>query len=207
MKWSKGILPTFCLLFLTLVVIDCSDSRGRGAPYGGEGDSDADSDSDGDSDGDGDGEGDGDGQYGDDVCETFSIEIEKKLPRLMILQDRSSSMTNPPNERDDGPAKWDISINAVDQMVSQFDEDIEFGIDFFSEEGDCSVSDEAASDTEPENGPHILDLMVEYGTDTTTPLAEASIYSSSVSSKSNPLINITSADSTALRVAGVGSNP
>jgi hypothetical protein len=126
---------------------------------GGDGDSDSDSDSDSDGDGDGDG-------LGDDVCAAWDVEIEKKPPRLMILQDRSSSMTETVGTQ----TKWDIAINAVDQMVSSFDEIIEFGIDFFSEEGNCSVSDGVAADTEPNNGPNILDLMIDYGTDRSTPL-------------------------------------
>jgi hypothetical protein len=84
----------------------------------------------------------------------------------MILQDRSSSMT----EMIGGETKWEIASSAVGQMTASFDDVISFGIDFFNENGNCSVSDQAASDTLLANGQNIVDLMIAYGTQQTTPL-------------------------------------
>ena len=66
---------------------------------------------------------DSDGLVDSDVCHDVTSEITEVPTRVMLLEDKSQSM----EEQD----KWNLAKNAIEGMVREFNQDIEFGIDLF----------------------------------------------------------------------------
>lgn len=100
----------------------------------------------------------------DDVCEEWLIEIEQVLTRLMFLQDVSSSMGQ------ETPTKWEQAKAALINALEKFDADIEFGFDIFPTTEGCMVSAPVISDTAPENGQTLIDLINATQLSRSTPL-------------------------------------
>lgn len=94
------------------------------------GDDSSDADGDGTDDGDNldggeDANGNGNGNGGDFVaCETLSTDVSRVATKVMLLEDKSYSMSE--------NSKWELAIDAIDEMVSAYENDIRFGLDLFS---------------------------------------------------------------------------
>ncbi len=96
----------------------CSGGTGSGGD-GGLGDGSTDSDTDGDTDGDADADGDADG---DNICETLNVNAAPLPPRVMILQDLSSSLNTGAGGR------WDTLKEAMEQVVDTYDQQFALGL-------------------------------------------------------------------------------
>ena len=81
----------------------------------------------------------GAGGSGDFVaCETLSTDLERVATRVMLLEDISSSMSE--------NNKWELAKSAINQMVTAYDSDIEFGLDLFPVNGNCQVGTSVVHD-------------------------------------------------------------
>lgn len=130
------------------------------------------------SDDDPDDEGPGDNQVGDpnapgldeldtdNVCYEVDQDLNKTTSKVMLLQDISSSMT----DNIGGQTKWQIDQAALTNMVTTYDDTIQFGLDFFPNDRDCGVSLPVAEDTAPNNGDNLAALIAATDTLQTTPL-------------------------------------
>lgn len=96
------------------------------------------------------------GTDSEEVCVSLDLNVEQLPVRIMLLQDRSTSMDDVIGEA----SKWQWAEEAVRGMVTQFDTDIEFGIDFFPfGTARCGVPAAVVSDSQPSNGATIMSLM------------------------------------------------
>ncbi len=92
----------------------------------------------------------------EEVCVSLDLTVEQLPVRVMILQDRSTSM----NDYIGDASKWQWAEAAVEGMVTEFDAEIEFGLDFFPfGTARCDVPTAVISDTLPQNGAAIQTLM------------------------------------------------
>lgn len=119
---------------------------------------------------------DNDDDSGEDfkVCETYTAELEKVASRVTILLDKSQSMSE--------DNKWNLALNAINSIVSEFDEKIAFGFDAFSRNTDligslfrrnstmCDVGDQVVLDVSMESGDRILRTLRTYRPGDATPL-------------------------------------
>lgn len=73
------------------------------------------------------------------VCDADDFAIESVPPNLLILLDRSGSMSE--NVGDTGLNRWEVCSEAIASLTDRFDTDIRFGIATFSSclEGGCSA--------------------------------------------------------------------
>lgn len=130
-RWSM-------MAVLAAVVACSSDDGDRGGGLDGsnnptqpgDGDGYGDGDGAGDGIGDGDGAGAGDGDGNDGVCEEVGVRATPTTPDMLIVLDRSASMT-------DGD-RWTHSVAAVQSITGQLDGAIRFGLMLFPEYIDCS---------------------------------------------------------------------
>lgn len=183
MNFANKKAYCLCCLVCALAFLKCSESNDSDDPNSNsdadadadtdsDTDTDTDTDSDADADADADADTDSDTGTGNEVCETLSLTMESIPVRIMILQDRSSSMT----EIVGTDTKWALASSAVETMVTTWGEDIDFGIDFFSAPDStdrCAVTTSATEDTAANNGSAIISLMQSVGTTTSTPLYSA----------------------------------
>lgn len=101
----------------------------------------------------------------EEVCVSLDLNVEQLPVRVMLLQDRSTSMNDIIGEA----SKWQWAEEAVQSMVTQFDTEIEFGIDFFPfGTARCDVPTTVISDSQPSNGTAIMSLMETYTTPTSS---------------------------------------
>lgn len=78
------------------------------------------------------------------VCDAADFEIDVVPVRLMILLDRSGSMT------EGEPTKWDQARSALQEMLgANNDGGIEFGFDAFPDDGNCGVVGKLIADSTP----------------------------------------------------------
>jgi hypothetical protein len=85
------------------------------------------------------GSGDGSGEYDAAICQEDEFSIQALPPNLLIMLDRSGSMDNPvPNSSGN---RWDVSCDAIRQVVTDFDTVIRFGLATYSSclPGGCSA--------------------------------------------------------------------
>lgn len=165
----------WALLFCCLLSAGCNDEDSAGdqdtdqndksSSDGGDDYGDDDEDEYGDDDDDVYGDDDDDDEYGDDddddqtaVCETVNAGLASLPTRVMLLEDRSTSM-----KQDN---KWKLAKQAIEMMVGDFDKNIDFGLDLFSVTQRfgfgldmCAVSNSAVLDVESENGDAINDIL------------------------------------------------
>jgi hypothetical protein len=100
MNWKNLLVPMALLAVLGLVPLSCEDNDGGGVDLDSDGDTDGDSDGDTDGDADGDSDTDADGDTdtdadGDtDECADIPWEIEYNPINMLIMLDRSASMTS-----------------------------------------------------------------------------------------------------------------
>ncbi len=59
-------------------------------------------------------------------------------PRMMVVLDKSSSMQT---GQIGNSSKWDIAVTALDQVVAQFDDQVELGLTIFPNPNQCSPGD------------------------------------------------------------------
>jgi len=134
--FSIGLILT-SLFFL---VYGCEGSNPGNSAAGGDGNgntnggADGDTDSDGDLDSDIDADGDSDAGDGGNVCAEQDFDIKFLPVRLMILQDMSGSMS------EGTPTKWSQAKGALNPILDQWGNDIEFGFDRFPNDNNCGVS-------------------------------------------------------------------
>src|SRR6185503_9768796 len=70
------------------------------------------------------------------VALPLRAEAEECAPgRVMLVLDKSSSMQT---GTIDGVTKWSIAQDAIDQVASQFEANVEIGLDIFPEPNECS---------------------------------------------------------------------
>jgi hypothetical protein len=98
---------------------------------------------------------------GNEVCVSLDLTVEQLPVRVMILQDRSTSMNDFIGEA----SKWEWAEAAVEAMVTQFETEIEFGLDFFPLGTErCDVATQVMADSAPLNADAINYLMATYTT-------------------------------------------
>ena len=142
-------------------------------------DTDADSDTDADADADADADSDTDPDTdsdvstdldGTDICVSFGFDVEMLPVRVMVVLDRSGTM-----HFDD---KWTQAVAAIQNLVTQYDNVIDFGLDFYSinvKPGEvtndgCDVADIVNTDTSSANATNILTELGEWSPGHATPL-------------------------------------
>jgi hypothetical protein len=77
----------------------------------------------------------------DTTCSEEDFAVEPEPVRIMILQDKSSSMT------EGSPSKWDQAVGALTTTLNTYAGPlIEFGFDIFPNSGNCNVSDPVIHD-------------------------------------------------------------
>jgi Mg-chelatase subunit ChlD len=158
---NKSLAVSILLLLVTgLVSQGCGDdSSNANGDDGNGGDSDVDGDADGDADGDGDFL----------ACETLSSDLNRVGTRVMLLEDKSSSMDN--------NNKWTLAVAAIDEMVTAYESDIEFGLDLFPAGGTsaprCEVGDSVRLDVTMNNASSINSTLANTNLNTSTPLLSA----------------------------------
>ena len=114
-------------------------------------DVDTDTDSDSDTDVDADADADADPETDPEICATLRTFIEARPVKMMILQDISASMID--ND------KWNQAQNALNTLLTQYDDSIEFGFDVFPNLLMCNVSSPIIMDTAPNNAQNIISLF------------------------------------------------
>lgn len=155
---GKTIWVFLGLLISVSIAAGCRGSGGDD-PSGTDGDGTGDGDVDGDADADGD-------TNGFQSCNTTAVDLSAVATRVMLVQDRSGSM--------DEDNKWTQAIAAIETMVGDFDNQIEFGLDLFNiserEQDSCEVGIEVGVDAAFGNGQTILDTLADTGPGSATPL-------------------------------------
>lgn len=94
-----------------------------------------------------------------DVCGDFRGDPQVLKTRMMIVEDGSLSMS------DEG--KWETAVSAIGNLVSQFNDVIELGIDVFPAVGEgtpggggsCTVNGQVMVDAAPGNAGTIMDTL------------------------------------------------
>jgi len=167
MKTFRWVLP--CTLLVCAAGLSspgCSPSEADGNPSdkdtetdtGTDADTDADTDTDTDADTDSDADGDG----GDTVCDEQDFEIEAEPVRLVILLDISGSMSGTP---------WTQATTALTNILTIWTgSQIEFGFDYFPNDGDCGVNTTIPFDPAPGNEASIISWLTTNSPTGMTPL-------------------------------------
>ena len=113
----------------------------------------------------------------DEVCADWNIALDNRPANVMLLEDVSASMVQdenlaqiPPGE----PSKWSFAKAAITALVSLKGDEINFGLDIFSnapfENDPCSVRSEVLVDSEPDNADPIISALDEFYPKGKTPL-------------------------------------
>lgn len=74
---------------------------------------------------------------GDGVCMEYVVRNEHATPDMLIVLDRSASMS--PNVNDDMVDRWSGSVNGVKSITKQLDTLIQFGLMTFPSDSDCAA--------------------------------------------------------------------
>ena len=101
------------------------------------------------------------------ACETLSTDLERMATRVMLLEDKSYSMAE--------NNKWALSLGAINEMVSNYQTDIAFGLDLFSRatsnDGEmCAVGSSVVHDVALNNGATINQELGGWQPSAATPL-------------------------------------
>jgi hypothetical protein len=80
-------------------------------------------------------------------CETWNIRIDPVPIRIMILEDKSTSMSD--------SEKWDSAVHAINVILDEFIFDVEFGLDMFPTY-DAPETDEEGNPMRCAIGEHVL---------------------------------------------------
>jgi hypothetical protein len=123
----------------------------------------------GDGDGDGDnGDGDGDGDFEPPTCGGETIMVESSTPNLMLVLDKSGSMTSQTWEQDgETVTRWNSLHGVVSDLLDSSEGDMNLGAALFPAVGAdhndadlaCIVSDGPEVEVGPNNGSNILAAM------------------------------------------------
>jgi Mg-chelatase subunit ChlD len=164
MRNESLVVLILLLLAVGLVSMGCGDDSSNANGDDGNG---GDSDVDGDADGDADSDADSDGDFV--ACETLSSDLNRVGTRVMLLEDKSSSMSD--------NNKWTLAVAAIDEMVTAYESDIEFGLDLFPAGGNsaqrCEVGDSVLLDVTMNNASSINSTLANTALNTSTPLLSA----------------------------------
>ncbi len=102
-----------------------------------------------------------------EVCATIEQGISDMTVKVMLLQDISSSM----NESiGNGGTKWEVAREALTGMVSRYNDDVDFGLDFFPLNGECTVGSSVAIDAAPNNASAVAARLAATELSRSTPL-------------------------------------
>ena len=104
------------------------------------------------------------------VCAEVDFDIELLPPHLMILLDKSSSMTD---SLSSGGTKWAQAQPAIEHLITTYQNQILFGFDAFPSSGNCDVDD-----------PIVLDISADF---TANPTVTAAMWATSANGSSTPL--------------------
>jgi von Willebrand factor type A domain len=154
--------------------------KDAGGDLDGDGDSDSDSDGDTDSDSDGDADSDSDGDTdsdsdSDEICGELDWDLELVPSRIMILLDSSSSMHDQLGcDYDDtwcnGPTKWEVAKPALEKMINDYGMEIDFGLDTFPRDHECTVGTSVLYDVSNDHGAAILTYLQSHKSPGSTPI-------------------------------------
>ncbi|MBN2802393.1 MAG: hypothetical protein JXR91_04800 [Deltaproteobacteria bacterium] len=162
MKRKLWILTLISLF--TLAWGGCSDDLTSDTGSG-TGDTDT-NNGDGNGNGTGDSSSDSTGGNGSDfqVCATATTDMTRIATRVMLLEDKSKSM-----EKSD---KWNLAMAAIEGMVTEFDNDIAFGLDLLPAAGNemCGINSNVVEDVAVGNADTILGTLEQTGPENATPL-------------------------------------
>ena len=81
----------------------------------------------------------GDTDAGNCGGETFPL--VRKPAKILLVLDRSGSMKDPPDGATTTTPKWDLTVPAVNEVITQTDAQIAWGLKTFPEAAICSVTD------------------------------------------------------------------
>jgi hypothetical protein len=100
------------------------------------------------------------------VCHVETVGSTRVPARVTLLEDKSQSMME--------NNKWNLALDAIESMVSQFDSDIAFGLDLFSvstmDEQSCDVGESVVLDTVLGNGSDVMRRLTSTEPNGATPL-------------------------------------
>ena len=125
-------------------------------------DADIDTDTETDTDTDTDTASDSESESDMEICAEFDFPVQQVPSKVMILEDRSNSMIQYATG-ESTIRKWEAATNAIDRMVSEYQNSIMFGIDLFSADGttnSCTVADNVLLDVSLQNADIINDTML-----------------------------------------------
>ncbi len=105
-----------------------------------------------------------------DVCAELDFNIELLPPHLMILLDKSGSMTD---SLSSGGTKWSQAQPAIEHLITTYQNQILFGFDAFPSSGLCDVDD-----------PIVLDIATDF---TGNPAVTSAMWATSANGESTPL--------------------
>ncbi len=63
-----------------------------------------------------------------------------KCPNLLILLDKSGSMTSTPSGTGSGPSKWDLAKIALKELVKTYDGQLPIGLALFASDNNCAAA-------------------------------------------------------------------
>lgn len=113
----------------------------------------------------------------EEVCADWNVALDNRPANVMLLEDVSASMVQdenlaviPPGE----PSKWSVAKDAIIAIVSAKGDEINFGLDIFSNapfnDDSCSVRSEVLVDSKPDNATRIISALDEFYPEGKTPL-------------------------------------
>lgn len=128
-----------CLAFLLLGLLGCGEKAPTTTPglgnSSGDGDGDEDLASDGDDNSDGDGDDDDLGNRPPLDCGDTIVRAQPVPADILIVQDRSSSMIGVSLSAGVGTDRWTPSTGALKKVLSEYDENVRFGLLLFPSKG------------------------------------------------------------------------
>lgn len=101
------------------------------------------------------------------ICNSIDLNLEAAPIRIMVLQDLSSSM------RQGTPPKWAQAKEALKNMLTTYDNAVDFGFDGFPNSPNCTVQQPPFSDTKAHNAEAIIEHIDSIVLSSSTPLYKA----------------------------------
>ena len=105
-----------------------------------------------------------------EICEAVTVEFEQILARAVILLDKSGSMGT---SNVGGVSLWELATNAVEDIVTGYENDISFGFDTFPRDNSSAIYEQILMDVAPLNADPILAEMSTLSANGGTPLLES----------------------------------
>lgn len=73
------------------------------------------------------------------ACGVSTIPTERVPGSLLIVFDRSGSMSDPPGGGSSGPSKWELARTAINNVLASVSDELSAGLMLFPSDGDCGV--------------------------------------------------------------------